>query len=127
MTDPITGHPFIEGAGRHVPPPGADWTEHTAGLDCIAHIDAAREGRVPDGGRIAPGVAPEDGRQGSLGFVVGPTSPLLERGSAGEQPCAACSRAVIEAPSPVKALARLVATGAHRDHVSARLPDDLPF
>ena len=52
--DPVTGQPFIEGAGRHVPPPGADWTEHTAGMDCIAHLELARSGEVPYGGQIEP-------------------------------------------------------------------------
>jgi hypothetical protein len=50
--DPITMQPFIPGAGTHVPPPGADWTEHTAGLDCLAHMDAAERGDVPFPGRI---------------------------------------------------------------------------
>jgi hypothetical protein len=46
--DPITMQPFIPGAGTHVPPPGADWTEHTAGLDCLAHMESG----LPFPGRI---------------------------------------------------------------------------
>jgi hypothetical protein len=52
--DPITRKPFIEGAGRHVPPPGADWIEHTAGMDCLAHMEQARQGEVRYAGTIVP-------------------------------------------------------------------------
>ena len=51
--DPITMRPFIDGAGTHVPPRGADWEPHTAGLDCLAHMEASARGETHDnGGRI---------------------------------------------------------------------------
>jgi len=52
--DPVTGRPFIPGVGTHVPPDGADWEEHPAGLDCLAHMEHARAGEVPFGGQIVP-------------------------------------------------------------------------
>ena len=42
--------------------------------------------------------------------------------------CPECSAAVRDAPSPVRALARLVASGAHRDHARPLSSfGDLPF
>ena len=36
----------------HVAPPGADWTDHPADVDCLAHIRSAELGEVPYGGHI---------------------------------------------------------------------------
>ena len=49
MTDPF-GNAYIPGAGVHVPPKGADWVEHTAGQDCLTHIESGR----PFPGHIRP-------------------------------------------------------------------------
>lgn len=43
----------------HVPPPGADWTEHPAWPDCEAHIDSASRGEVRFGGSIEARHVPE--------------------------------------------------------------------
>src|SRR5262245_20372701 len=117
MTDPITGRPFIDGAGRHVPPPGADWEEHIAGLDCLAYI----EGDARRAGRIVPArVAPEAPRPPTDGRVVAEEAPL-RRDVPRREPgtCAECSRVVVEAASPVRALAWLIRTNAHRAHARA--------
>jgi hypothetical protein len=45
----------------HTAPPGADWTDHVYAIDCRNHLDAARRGTVPFGGRVEvrPGSTPE--------------------------------------------------------------------
>jgi hypothetical protein len=124
MTDPVSGRPFIEGAGLHEPPPGSDWEAHLAGLDCLEFI----EGTARGAGRIVPApVAPEAPRPASDSRVVAPTASLLGRGPGPEaSACAECSRVVVEAPSPVRALAWLIRTNAHRLHRPS-YADDLTF
>ena len=123
--DPISGRPFIDGAGRHVPPPGADWEEHVAGLDCLAYI----EGDAPRAGRIVPSpVAPEAPRPAADRRLVAEPSPLRRRSPRPEPTgCPECSRIVKESPSPGRAFAWLVVNDVHREHVQMRPLDDLPF
>jgi hypothetical protein len=123
MTDPVSGRPFIDGAGLHEPPPGSDWEAHVAGLDCLEFIERTARGA----GRIVPApMAPEAPRPASDSRVVAPTASLLGRDPRPTTACAECSRVVVEAVSPVRALAWLIRTNAHRTHRQSYV-DDLPF